>query len=63
MDKKLYERRSALLDEMDAIVKKAETENRAFSDEEQKSYDEKAAEIPRKRKTKKKRRKEPLRTT
>ena len=47
MDKKLYERRSALLDEMDAIVKKAETENRAFSDEEQKSYDEKAAEIAR----------------
>lgn len=47
MDKKLYERRAALLDEMDAIIKKAETENRAFSDEEQKSYDEKAAEIAR----------------
>lgn len=47
MDKKLYERRAALLDEMDAIIKNAETENRAFSDEEQKSYDEKAAEIAR----------------
>lgn len=47
MDKKLYERRAALLDEMDAIIKKAETENRAFDDEEQKSYDEKAAEVAR----------------
>lgn len=47
MNKKLYERRAALLDEMDAIIKKAETENRAFSEEEQKSYDEKAAEIAR----------------
>lgn len=47
MNKKLYEKRAALLDEMDAIIKKAETENRAFSDEEQKSYDEKAAEITR----------------
>ena len=47
MDKKLYERRAALLDEMEAIVNKAETENRAFSDEEQKSYDEMAAEIAR----------------
>lgn len=47
MDKKLYEQRAALLDEMDAIIQKAETENRAFSDDEQKSYDEKAAEIAR----------------
>lgn len=47
MDKKLYERRSALLDEMDAIIKKAEAESRAFSEEEQKSYDEKAEEIAR----------------
>lgn len=47
MDKKLYERRAVLLDEMDAIIKKAETENRAFDDEEQKSYDEKAAEVAR----------------
>ena len=47
MDKKLYEKRAALLDEMDTIIKKAETENRAFSDEEQKSYDEMAAEIAR----------------
>lgn len=47
MNKKLYEKRAALLDKMDAIVNKAETENRAFSDEEQKSYDEMAAEIAR----------------
>lgn len=29
MNKKLYERRPSLLDEMDDIVKQAETENRA----------------------------------
>lgn len=47
MDKKLYEQRSALLDKMDALIAKAETENRAFSEEQQKSYDEMAAEIAR----------------
>lgn len=41
----LEEKRNALLDEMDAIVKKAETETRAFTDDEQKSYDEKALEL------------------
>ncbi|MCM1055946.1 MAG: phage major capsid protein [Bacteroides sp.] len=47
MNKKLYEKRAALLDEMDALIADAEKENRAFSAEEQKSYDEKAAEIAR----------------
>lgn len=41
----LEEKRNALLDEMDAIVKKAETETRAFTDDEQNSYDEKALEL------------------
>ena len=41
----LEEKRNALLDEMDAIVKKAETETRAFTDDEKQSYDEKALEL------------------
>ena len=41
----LEEKRNALLDEMDAIVKMAETETRAFTDDEQNSYDEKALEL------------------
>lgn len=43
--KSLTEKRNALLDEMDAIVNKAETETRAFTDDEQKDYDAKALEI------------------
>ena len=43
--KSLTEKRNALLDEMDAIVNKAETETRAFTDNEQKDYDAKALEI------------------
>ncbi|MBE6878684.1 MAG: phage major capsid protein [Ruminococcaceae bacterium] len=43
--KKLIEKRAELQDEMDVILNKAETENRAMTDEEVKRFDEIEAEI------------------
>ncbi len=49
--KALIEKKNALLDEADALINKAKTENRAFEDSELSRYNEIKAELARLNKT------------
>ena len=49
--KALIEKKNALLDEADALINKAKTENRAFEDSELNRYNEIKAELERLNKT------------